>query len=62
MQDVALVEVHAIVAEPPLPIVLGATARAAVGTTLTVALAAALPPAPVQLKEYVAEALSGPVD
>ncbi len=44
-------EVHAIVAEEPLAIVLGVTARAAVGTTLTTALAAALPPAPVQLRE-----------
>jgi hypothetical protein len=61
-QEVALVELHVKVEEPPEAITDGYTDSAAVGRMFTVAVAGALvPPAPVHTSEYTVLALTGPV-
>ena len=65
VQDEALVEDQVSVVALPLATVLGLALSVSVGAgdvTVTVADCAALPPAPVQLRVYVAFALSAPVD
>ena len=65
MQEVAFVADQPSVAAPPLVTVLGLPAKVTVGVgavTDTVANCAAVPPVPVQLKEYVVLAVSAPVD
>ncbi len=65
VQDEALVEDHDSVELLPLAMLLGLALKLTVGAgevTVTVADCAALPPAPVQLRVYVAFALSAPVD
>jgi hypothetical protein len=64
VHDVALVELQVSVDVPPLAIVVGLAVSVAVGTgaMLTVAVAGVLvPPAPVQVNEYVVGAVSAPV-
>lgn len=64
MHDVALVEVQLSVEDAPLAIVVGLAISVAVGAglTVTVALAAGLvPPAPLQVSEYVLSAVNAPV-
>jgi hypothetical protein len=62
VQDVALVELHISVEAPPLAIAGGTAVNMAVGMTPTVAVAGALvPPAPVQIREYVVLAVRAPV-
>ena len=66
MHDVALVELHVSVEDPPLAIVGGVAVRLTVGSapaaTVTVAVAAVLvPPAPVQVNEYVVVVVRAPV-
>ena len=65
MHDVALVELHVSVDVPPEATFVGFAVRMAVGTvlavTMTVALAAVLPPGPVQVSENAVFALSAPV-
>jgi hypothetical protein len=66
VQDVALVELQVNVEDPPLVVVVGLAVRMAVGTglvvTVTVAAAGVLvPPAPVQVNEYVVVAARAPV-
>ena len=64
-QEVALVDVQDSVELPPLATVLGLALKLTVGAsevTVTVADCAALPPAPVQVRVYVASAVSVPVD
>jgi len=65
VQEVALSEDQDRVELLPLAMVLGLALKLTVGAcevTLTVADCAALPPAPVQVRVYVAFALSSPVD
>ena len=65
MQAVALLDAQVKAALLPLVIVLGLAARATVGAggvTETVVACEALPPAPVQVSEYVALAVKAPVD
>jgi hypothetical protein len=65
MQAVALLDAQVKAALLPLVIVLGLAARAMVGAggvTETVVACEALPPAPVQVSEYVALAVKAPVD
>jgi hypothetical protein len=69
VQAVALVELQVSVAAPPAVTAVGLAVSVAVagggvtGVTVTVAVAALLaPPAPVQVTEYVAVAVSAPVD
>jgi hypothetical protein len=66
VQEVALVDDHAKVVALPLATVLGLALRltVALGCALTVTVAdcAALPPAPLQVKVYVALAVRAPVD
>jgi hypothetical protein len=64
VHEVALVELQVSVDVPPLTIVAGFAVRVAVGWVpiVTVAVAAALvPPAPVQVNEYVVVAVKAPV-
>jgi hypothetical protein len=64
-QEVALVEDQVKVEVAPLATVLGLALKLTVGAgevTVTVADCAALPPAPVQVRVYVAFALSATVD
>jgi hypothetical protein len=64
VQDVALVEAQDSVEALPAVTVLGLALKVTVGAgalTVTVADCAALPPVPVQLKVYVALAVSAPV-
>ena len=64
MHDVALVEAQLSVEDAPLAIVVGLAISVAVGAglTVTVALAAGLvPPAPLQVSEYVLSAVNAPV-
>ena len=64
-QDVALVELHVSVVLEPLEIEVKVADSEAVGTgaIVTVAVAAVLvPPAPLQVSEYVVLAVSAPVD
>jgi hypothetical protein len=66
VQDVALVELQVNVEDPPLVVVVGLAVSMAVGTglvvTVTVAPAGVLvPPAPVQINEYVVVAVRAPV-
>ena len=54
MHNVAFDELHDSTEVPPVMTAFGLAARAAVGTTLTVTIAALLvPPGPVQVSEYV---------
>jgi hypothetical protein len=66
VQAVALLEVHVKVELAPLATELGEALRLIVGScfalTVTVADCAAVPPLPVQVREYVALAVSAPVD
>ena len=64
VQEVALVELQVSVEDPPLAIVVGLAVSVAVGlgAIVTVAVAAVLvPPAPVQVNEYVVVAVRAPV-
>jgi len=62
VQAVALVELQLNVAAPPLGTTVGDALNVAEGTTLTVMLdGTLLPPWPLQLNEYVAEAANAPV-
>ena len=64
VHEVALVELHVKVEEPPLATDVGFADRVTVGagTTVTVAVAALLvPPVPLQVNEYVVLAVSAPV-
>ena len=62
VHDIALVEVHVSVEDPPLATVGGTAVKVAVGTIDTEAVAAALvPPGPVQVREYVVLEVRGPV-
>ena len=64
VQDVALVELHVSVEDPPLAMVVGFAVSVAVGlrAMVTVAVAAVLvPPAPVHVNEYVVLAVKAPV-
>lgn len=64
VQDVALVELHVSIEAPPLAIEAGCAVSVAVGagTTATAAVATLLdPPVPVQINEYDAATVSGPV-
>jgi hypothetical protein len=66
VQEVAFVDDHANIELAPLATVLGFALRLTValgcGLTVTVADCAAVPPAPLQVKVYVAVALRAPVD
>ncbi len=65
VQEVALVDDQVNVEAPPLVIVLGLAPKATVGTggvTETVVDCVALPPAPVQVRVYVALDVRAPVD
>ncbi len=65
LQEVVLVDDQDRVEVPPLAMVLGLALKLTVGAgdlTDTVADCAALPPAPVQVRVYVAFAVSAPVD
>jgi hypothetical protein len=64
VHDVALVEVQVSVEDPPLATAVGLAISVAVGTglTVTVTLAAGLvPPAPLQVREYVLSAVNASV-
>lgn len=65
VQDVALVELQVSMEDPLLAIGFGVAVNAAVGTgavTVTVAATAVLvPPAPVQVREYVVSVVKAPV-
>lgn len=66
VHEVALLEVHVSVEEPPLLIVLGLALKLteALGFALTVTVApcAAVPPAPLHVRVYVELLVSEPVD
>jgi hypothetical protein len=64
VHEVALLDDQVSIDALPLARVLGLALKltAAVGFTVTVADCAALPPGPVQLRLYVALAVSAPVD
>jgi hypothetical protein len=62
VHEVALVELHVSVEAPPLVTAVGFAVKVAVGTTLTIAVAAALvPPGPAQISEYDVVDLMAPV-
>ena len=64
VHEVAFVELHVNIDEPPLEIEVGFAVSATVGagTTVTVAVATLLgPPVPVQVKEYDAFVVNAPV-
>ena len=62
VHEVAFVELHVSVEDPPLATVGGTAVKVAVGTIDTEAVAAALvPPGPVQVREYVVLEVRGPV-
>jgi hypothetical protein len=66
VHEVALLEDHVSVEEPPLVIVLGLALKLTVAEgfelTVTVAVCAAVPPAPLQVSVYVEVLVSAPVD
>lgn len=62
VQEVAFVEDQVSIEDPPLTTEVGFAVSDTVGDTLTVADALALPPGPVQAREKLALAVSGPVD
>ena len=62
VHDVALVELHVSVEDPPLATVDGTAVMVAVGMIATVVVSGALvPPGPVQVREYVVLEVRAPV-
>ena len=62
MHDVAFVELHVSVEDPPLATVVGTAVSVAVGMIATEAVTGALvPPGPVQVREYDVFVVRAPV-
>jgi hypothetical protein len=64
VQDVAFVELHVSVEDPPLATVVGIAVKVAVGMTATATATTAgslVPPGPVQVREYVVLEVRAPV-